>query len=211
MKKLLLGGVGAALLGLLTIPNTSQAALTLTVDDGTTTKTFNTLGSTLTVVDYTLAGWILSVDTGVQGNGALLDTSSINVSSASGGYLKITLQGDGFTQVSTPTMMSIGGTFNVPGGATIAYSTLANGNPLGSLPAFSGTSGSFSGDALGGLTPGASPFTLSQVIEVWHTGNGTSSFDASLSAVPEPTTVLAGALLLLPLGASTLRIFRRKA
>jgi hypothetical protein len=27
--------------------------------------------------------------------------------------------------------------------------------------------------------------------------------------VPEPTTVLAGALLLLPLGASTLRILRR--
>lgn len=32
----------------------------------------------------------------------------------------------------------------------------------------------------------------------------------SYSAVPEPTTVLAGALLLLPFGASTLRVLRRK-
>ena len=52
MKKLLLGGVGAALLGLLTIPNTSQAALTLTLDDGINAPvSFNTLQSTLTVVD----------------------------------------------------------------------------------------------------------------------------------------------------------------
>lgn len=33
---------------------------------------------------------------------------------------------------------------------------------------------------------------------------------ASLSSVPEPTTLVAGALLLLPFGASTLRIFRSK-
>lgn len=33
--------------------------------------------------------------------------------------------------------------------------------------------------------------------------------DASLVAVPEPTTIIAGALLLLPFGASTLRFIRR--
>ena len=33
--------------------------------------------------------------------------------------------------------------------------------------------------------------------------------DISLVAVPEPTTIIAGALLLLPFGASTLRILRR--
>ena len=36
--------------------------------------------------------------------------------------------------------------------------------------------------------------------------NGT----ATLTAVPEPTTMIAGALLLLPFGASTIRILRRK-
>ena len=38
---------------------------------------------------------------------------------------------------------------------------------------------------------------------------GLSVLDQSFHTVPEPTTVLAGALLLLPLGASTLRILRR--
>ncbi|MGH7972844.1 MAG: hypothetical protein ACREIC_29365 [Limisphaerales bacterium] len=33
----------------------------------------------------------------------------------------------------------------------------------------------------------------------------------TVSAVPEPTTILAGALLLLPFGGSTIRILRRKA
>jgi len=38
---------------------------------------------------------------------------------------------------------------------------------------------------------------------------GLSDVEQSFHQVPEPTTVLAGALLLLPLGASTLRILRR--
>jgi hypothetical protein len=33
---------------------------------------------------------------------------------------------------------------------------------------------------------------------------------SGVSAVPEPTTMIAGALLLLPFGASTLRILRKK-
>ena len=40
---------------------------------------------------------------------------------------------------------------------------------------------------------------------------GGSSGDIDLHvAVPEPTTMIAGALLLLPFGASTLRILRKK-
>jgi hypothetical protein len=42
--------------------------------------------------------------------------------------------------------------------------------------------------------------------EFWHGFN----FGA-VSAVPEPTTMIAGALLLLPFGASTIRILRRKS
>jgi hypothetical protein len=40
-------------------------------------------------------------------------------------------------------------------------------------------------------------------------GNDFALDDLSLVAVPEPTTIIAGALLLLPFGASTLRILRR--
>jgi len=41
-------------------------------------------------------------------------------------------------------------------------------------------------------------------------GNDFALDDISLVAVPEPTTVIAGALLLLPFGASTLRILRKR-
>ena len=43
------------------------------------------------------------------------------------------------------------------------------------------------------------------------TGTGyTTTYSGSLSAVPEPTTMIAGALLLLPFGASTVRILRKR-
>jgi len=41
--------------------------------------------------------------------------------------------------------------------------------------------------------------------------NPQSAGQATLAAVPEPATVFAGALLLLPFGASMLRVLRRKA
>jgi hypothetical protein len=41
--------------------------------------------------------------------------------------------------------------------------------------------------------------------------NVLAQFDVTLATVPEPTTMIAGALLLLPFGVSTLRILRKKA
>jgi hypothetical protein len=47
----------------------------------------------------------------------------------------------------------------------------------------------------------------------WEFANGsiqdTYSQNIQILAVPEPTTMIAGALLLLPFGASTLRILRK--
>jgi len=40
--------------------------------------------------------------------------------------------------------------------------------------------------------------------------DGVTTTSLSLTAVPEPTTILSGVLMLLPFGASTLRILRRK-
>jgi len=51
---------------------------------------------------------------------------------------------------------------------------------------------------IAGTPPAGELVTISQVSQSFHT-------------VPEPTTVLAGVLLLLPFGASTLRIFRKKS
>ena len=52
--------------------------------------------------------------------------------------------------------------------------------------------------------PGSLAFT-------WNDGTGFNAFidDLKLTAVPEPTTFIAGALLLVPFGLSTLRKFRR--
>jgi hypothetical protein len=51
------------------------------------------------------------------------------------------------------------------------------------------------GQTLTQLTTGAGPYV--------------TSYSGSIAAVPEPTTVVAGVLLLLPFGASTLRILRK--
>jgi len=71
----------------------------------------------------------------------------------------------------------------------------------------------YGGYAIGGMTVNWAG------IEIGNWDNGTSIIPASaniesitvsgVSAVPEPTTVIAGALLLLPFGASTLRVLRK--
>jgi hypothetical protein len=52
---------------------------------------------------------------------------------------------------------------------------------------------------------GNAPFTITA--QYWIQGDTGSD---SVTVVPEPTTIIAGALLLLPFGASTLRLLRRK-
>jgi hypothetical protein len=54
--------------------------------------------------------------------------------------------------------------------------------------------------------------TVTPTIEFdWNSAGGKSAYidDVSVTPVPEPTTMIAGALLLLPFGASTLRILRK--
>ncbi|NOS70498.1 MAG: hypothetical protein HOP33_11265 [Verrucomicrobia bacterium] len=62
--------------------------------------------------------------------------------------------------------------------------------------------------------PGVSILVIATDTKTWaytsagiQNGSGTSA--TTLAAVPEPTTVIAGALLLLPFGASTVRFIRR--
>ncbi len=48
-------------------------------------------------------------------------------------------------------------------------------------------------------------------MNLWHTdAAGAITYSQPMLAVPEPSTVVAGALLLLPFGVSTLRILRKK-
>jgi hypothetical protein len=85
---------------------------------------------------------------------------------------------------------------------------------------------SFGGNILGTLTPNAgtgnwTQFTATFVaganqngglidLNVLAQGNDFAVDDISLVAVPEPTTMIAGVLLLLPFGMSTLRILRKR-
>lgn len=53
-------------------------------------------------------------------------------------------------------------------------------------------------------------YELDGATDSWSTGNAfTATGSAKLTAVPEPSTIISGALMLLPFGASTLRILRR--
>ncbi len=84
---------------------------------------------------------------------------------------------------------------------------------------------SFGGNVLGTLTPTGNgvwqQFTATFVatanqanglvdLNLAFSGNDFALDDISLTAVPEPTTMIAGVLLLLPFAASTVRVLRRK-
>jgi hypothetical protein len=80
------------------------------------------------------------------------------------------------------------------------FASLATSNPtLITAPA-----GPFNPNATGDYT---------FVLDAYNAGGtliGQSDITVDVTAVPEPTTMIAGALLLLPFGAGTLRILRRK-
>jgi hypothetical protein len=108
------------------------------------------------------------------------------------------------------------------GGADANGWKWASTTPVNLAPSTTYTLGAFYGDndpdhfifGSGTLPAG---FTLNNAVysdgteapaHVWG-GAGQGFFGPNLSAVPEPTTVIAGALLLLPFGASTLRMLRK--
>ena len=84
------------------------------------------------------------------------------------------------------------------------------GNPVGGTVTFAdkGVWQQFSATFV--ATGSASPQLMTD-INLQASGNDFVLDDISVTAVPEPTTVLAGALLLLPFGVSTIRSLRRKA
>jgi hypothetical protein len=137
-----------------------------------------------------------------------MDLSIQNISSTGVGTLTITISDTGFgpfpggTGLATLTM---GGTLS---NGSITGSGQVNGSTVVSLGPF--TTSAWNGTASGVVTGlGTSTFSIGEQVVVSHSAAGISGGDIFLTVVPEPTTLIAGALLLLPFGASTLRILRK--
>jgi hypothetical protein len=219
----------AAIVGLALAAVTSQAALTLNFSSTvSSTIQFNGAASTFQFNNSpgSFGGnqWWITSEVGGTGSGlGLLGevlngpfsygaiTTSGNEQTASvigplGGL--VIHDGSGNDLTGTVDWMNVE-TFNSIGGLNsllnvnvtdLAYAGL--NQDLLSLVALGGGTGSMNvsfqfnpGQTLTQLSTGAGPYE--------------TSYSGSLSAVPEPTTIIAGALLLLPFGASTLRILRR--
>lgn len=167
--------------------SSAHAALVLTLNDGVNPVVSVTDGDVsdtcgvIGCVQYTgpLGVWSLNVSVGnskpVIGSATnpAMDLLSFNTSSSSG-TLTITLTDTGFSYTG-PAAIAIGGTQT---NGTTVYT--AAGTTIGPLAgaAFSGTAG-------GSIASS----TISQIVTIVHTAGGFSSFDANLTAVPEPATM----------------------
>ena len=191
--------------------STADAAFILRLDDP------NTAAVEVTVIDQgagdinpvagvitfsgSVGAYAVNVSTGVSKptlGSALapsMDLNSIDVTTGSGGLLNVFLTDTGFTGSGQLTMAS-GGT--TAGSVTYAaWMDLSNvefgmGSQIGILGPFG--AGAFSGTTMG---PGAgsAPYSLTERVSIVHTGNGATSFDATLvlttsdvSLIPEPVT-----------------------
>ncbi|MBE0544979.1 MAG: hypothetical protein IH623_26880 [Verrucomicrobia bacterium] len=104
------------------------------------------------------------------------------------------------------------GTFDVTAKSTIGRSFQATGSGLNAIVSGTTTVAQLANSWLeAGEEAGWSGYNLTWWAEQQSTGYGDvqSLVGLESAAVPEPTTILAGALLLLPFGLSTLRAWRR--
>lgn len=217
MKQLILSLViGVAAIGLV-LPQQANAVPTLRVSDGIEAHTIVLENGAAAdghpkpeVVLFTdiIGTWTINVTTGIaltEGR-PFMDLNSINVSTTGPSSLHIEFSQTGFTTYNGSWEARIGGT----AADTIQYSTylgtsnnlfeqstlLTNAGPLGG--AFANTT----------TNPGiviANPYSLTQSVQFTHPGSGSTSFNAELRSVPEPS-----ALLLMGLGFLGLALWQRR-
>jgi hypothetical protein len=176
----------------------SDGATILQVSDGGAGDSNSALGAVTWI--GSLGVWTINVSTGLTkpavGSAVdpYMDINSVNLSSTAG-TLTIKFSETNFGPISGDTAFigELGGTQQ---NGTVHFVTyLDSGNTLfgtGTKLTDSGIlAGSpFSNSLVSGVENGAFPFSLTEVMTITHTGAGTSSFDAQVAPVPEPSTLL---------------------
>lgn len=194
-------GLAIAIAGL---TQAAQALPSLRIFDGTTTITItdNAAGDSSGVAgrvvwDGTIGNWTLNthVGTGYPVLGSLsnpvLDLSFNAVSNGAGGTLTISFSVDGFGPTSGSATAMIGGT----AGGTVMYRTGGGtNNTLFNMSNILTTQGpftsAFSGSATGGAINNVGPYSLTQQIQITHTGAGISTGNSLLTVPDSGTSVL---------------------
>ncbi len=168
----------------------AHAELILTLSDGSDSVTVKDGAGSSDVLDGVISyngsvgtNWIVNVSTGLSLDN-FLDLNSVNVSSASGGTLTLTLTDTDFAQPNTSYNLTLGGT---TGGAVNVG--LHNGSLLiAYLDSANAINGAFSGSDFG-VSSDETP-SMSILATITHAG-GTkiTSFDANAAPVPIPAAV----------------------
>jgi hypothetical protein len=204
-------GVAASAHAIPILRLTSSGGATQTVTDGGAGDVNATEGAVV-FVSALGAEWIVNVTTGLSkpllgsAGAPELDLNSVNLSSASGGWLDVELTDTGFTaQDAASFVASIGGTTN----GSVSYKTYfdASNTAFGKateLTTFGGVGPAFANTA-GAILSSPTPYSLTLLVRITHLGSQASSFDATVK-VPEP-----GTLLLLGAGCLALAVTRRRS
>ena len=230
-KAYLLAGVIATLVA---FSPTASASLQLTLSSGATTVTINDGGAgdlspfsgQITFIGM-VGTWSMNVTTGTVGTNPLIDLNSVDTlgigSGTGANALSLKFSSTGYSTPFAATFdAAVGGTLAVTHGlsysAYVDTTNALNGvqTLIGSTLSFSNPSPPgvsplpFAGITAGGFAAANTPYSLTQVVTISGTKGGTTSFDASIEAVPEPATVaLLGGVLLAAFG--TLRRKARRA
>lgn len=223
MKKRLNGLTVAAMLGLVALVGAPQAYATaeLRLSDGVNSVDITDNAGPGTCVGIvaadcvdkngganvvtfigTIGSWTVNVSTGAS-HGAVvgtdLDLNSVN-STTGASTLTITFSDTGFAVGNTGYGFHVGGTLQGP--ITVSYSEFAGATKFATTTQI-GTTLTFSSSPFSGSTTGAGAGgALTERAILTATGAASTSFDAALTPVPEPTSIaLFGGMLLFTVNA----------